>query len=266
MTNSFSSVLKLYLLILKILIEMNLDRLNKSNNPMIKEEVLRENMTNNRQEVMTVQGGVNKSFLLFGVLLMTFYVGYASPSPLFMYGGMIGGFIVSIIASRDLKRSNIWAPLFAGLYGLAIGAISNYYNARFDGIVFHAVTITFAIFFTMLTLFKSGLITVTEKFRSIIMMATGAIMLLYIVSFVLSMFSINMPFLHEQSMMGIGISGVIVVIASLKLLVDFDNFEKGEQFGSPKYMEYYIAMGLLFTMIWLYTEILWLLSAVMSGD
>ena len=91
-------------------------------------------------------------------------------------------------------------------------------------------------------------------------------MLLYIVSFVLSLFSIDMPFLHDQSMMGIGISLVIVVIASLKLLVDFDNFDKGEQFGSPKYMEYYIAMGLLFTMVWLYTEILWLLSAVMSGD
>ena len=118
----------------------------------------------------------------------------------------------------------------------------------------------------MLTLYKSGLITVTEKFRSVIMMATGAIMLLYIVSFVLSLFSINMPFLHEQSMIGIGISMVIVVIASLKLLVDFDNFDKGAQFGSPKYMEYYIAMGLLFTMIWLYTEILWLASALMSGD
>ena len=93
---------------------------------MIKEEVLRENMTNNRQEVMTVQGGVNKSMILFGVLLMTFYVGYTNPSSLFMMGGMIGGFIVSIIASRDLKRSNIWAPLFAGLYGLAIGSLSYY--------------------------------------------------------------------------------------------------------------------------------------------
>lgn len=245
---------------------MNLDRLNKSNNPMIKEEVLKGNITNNRQEVMTVQGGVNKSFVLFGVLLMAFFVGYTAPSQLFMYGGMIGGFVVSIIASRDLQRSNIWAPLFAGLYGLAIGTMSFLYGQMYDGIVFHAVTLTFAIFFTMLTLYKSGLITVTEKFRSVIMMATGAIMLLYIVSFVLSLFSIDMPFLHDQSMIGIGLSMGIVVIASLKLLVDFDNFDRGEKFGSPKYMEYYIAMGLLFTMIWLYTEILWLLSNFMGGD
>ena len=228
--------------------------------------MLRDNRTHDRNEVMTVQGGVNKSFVLFGVLLMTFFVGYSTPNPLFMYGGMIGGFIVSIIMSRDLQRSNIWAPLFAGLYGLAIGAISAIYaNVFGDNIIFHAVTLTFAIFFSMLTLYKSGLITVTEKFRSIIMMATGAIMLLYIVSFVLSLFSIDMPFLHDQSMIGIGISMAIVVVASLKLLVDFDNFDRGAKFGSPKYMEYAIAAGLLFTMIWLYTEILWLLSA-MSGD
>lgn len=246
---------------------MNFDRLNKSNNPMIKEEVLKGNTTNNRQEVMTVQGGVNKTFVLFGVLLMTAYVGYMAPSRLFMMGGFIGGFIVSIIMSRDLKRSNIWAPLFAGLYGLGVGALSAVYGSMFDGIVFQAITITMSVFFVMLTLFKSGLIKVTEKFRSVIMMATGAIMLLYIVEFVLgTFFSIDVPYLHDQSMMGIGISLVIVVVASLKLLVDFDNFERGEKFGSPKYMEFAIGAGLLFTMIWLYTEILYLLSAVMGSD
>ena len=245
---------------------MNLDRLNKSNNPMIKEEVLKGNITTDRREVMTVQGGVNKSFILFGILLMTFMVGYTAPNQIFMYGGMIGGFIVSIIASRDLQRSHIWAPIFAALYGVAIGTISAVYAAAYDGIIFHAVTLTFAIFFTMLTLYKSGLIKVTERFRSVIMTAMGAVMILYIISFVLHLFGINMPFLHDQTPIGIGISLVIVGIASLKLLVDFDNFDRGEKFGSPKYMEYYIAMGLLFTMIWLYTEILWLLSAFMGED
>lgn len=242
------------------------ERLNKSNNPMIKEEVLRGNTTNDRQEVMTIQGGVNKTFILFAVLLMAAFVGYSAPSQLFMIGGSIGGFIVSIIAAKDLKRSNIWAPLFAGLYGLAIGSITFMYGAMYDGIVFHAITITLAIFFTMLTLYKSGLIVVTEKFRSVIMTAMGAIMLLYIVSFGLSMFGIDMPYLHDQSMIGVGISMGIVVIASLKLLVDFDNFDRGAKFGSPKYMEYYIGMGLLFTMIWLYTEILYILSYFMGSD
>lgn len=242
------------------------NKLLSSNNPMLKDEVLKQNTTRDRNDVMTVQGAVNKSFLLFVVLLMTFVVGFANPSPLFMYGGVIGGFIVSIIGARDLQRSHIWAILFAALYGVATGVISAIYNARFDGILLHAVTLTFAIFFTMLTLYKSGLITVTEKFRSIIMMATGAIMLLYLLSFVLSFFSITLPFLHEQSMIGIGISLVIVVIASLKLLVDFDDFDKGERFGSPKYMEWYVAKGLLFTMIWLYWEILWLVSALTGGE
>ncbi len=238
----------------------------KSNNPMVKEEVLRRNSTSKDIENMTIQGGVNKSFVLFGVLLMAFYVGYAAPSTLFMYGGVIGGFIVSIIAARDTQRSAIWAPLFAGLYGVAIGSVSHFYAALYDGIIFHAVTLTFAIFFTMLTLYKSGLIKVTDRFRSIILMATGAIMLLYIVSFVLSFFSIDFPFLHDRGMIGVGISLVIVAIASLKLLVDFDNFDKGEQLGSPKYMEWYIAMGFLFTMIWLYMEILWLLSNFLGED
>ena len=238
----------------------------ESNNPMVKEEVLRRNTTQERLDVMTVQGGVNKSFVLFGVLLMAFYVGYAMPNTLFMYGGMIGGFIVSIIAAKDTQRSAIWAPLFAGLYGLAIGAISYFYASIYNGIIFHAVTLTFAIFFAMLTLYKSGLITVTERFRSIILMATGAIMLMYIISFVLSFFSIDFPFLHDRDAIGIGISLAIVAIASLKLLVDFDNFDKGAQMGSPKYMEWYIAMGFIFTMIWLYMEILWLLSNFLGDD
>jgi uncharacterized YccA/Bax inhibitor family protein len=238
----------------------------RSSNPMVKEEVLRQNTTREREDKMTIEGGVNKSFVLFGVLLMAFYVGYTNPNPLFAYGGMIGGFIVSIIAARDLKRSNIWAPLFAGLYGLAIGAVSFMYASIYDGIIFHAVTLTFAIFFTMLTLYKSGLIKVTERFRSIIMVATGAIMIMYLLSFVLSLFSIDLPFLHDRGMIGIGISMAIVAIASLKLLVDFDNFDRGAQLGSPKYMEYYVAMGLLFTMIWLYMEILWLLSNFLGDD
>jgi len=234
---------------------------------MIKEEGLKGNTTGNRQEVMTVQGGVNKTFVLFGVLLMAAYAGFMAPSQLFMIGGFMGGFVVSIIMSRDLKRSHIWAPLLAGLYGLAVGSISAVYGSLFDGIVFQAITLTLAIFFTMLMLFKSGLIKVTEKFRSVIMIATGAIMLLYLVEFVLGyFFTIDVPYLHDQSMMGIGISLVIVVIASLKLLVDFDNFERGERFGSPKYMEYAVGAGLLFTMIWLYTEILYLLSAFMGDE
>ena len=140
------------------------------------------------------------------------------------------------------------------------------YAAAFSGIIFQAVTMTFALLFMMLFIYKAGIIKVTQKFRSGVIMATGAVMLVYIASFVLSMFGINMPYLHEGGMIGIGISVAIIGIASLNLLLDFDNFEKGEQYGSPKYMEWFSAMGLIITLVWLYIEILHLLSIISSSD
>ncbi|MEM6380418.1 MAG: Bax inhibitor-1/YccA family protein, partial [Bacteroidota bacterium] len=116
-----------------------------------------------------------------------------------------------------------------------------------------------------LFIYKSGIIKVTNKFRTGVMMATGAILLVYVLSWVLSFFGINMPFLHEGGMMGIGISVVIIGVAALNLLLDFDNFEKGEQYGAPMYMEWFSAMGLLITLVWLYIEFLRLL-AILNSD
>jgi len=239
----------------------------KSNNPMIKEEVVTGNSPITRADgSMTISGSINKSFILFGLMLMTAVVGFMFPSKLFMYGGIFGGMAISFIASRNVEKSSTWAPLFALVYGLAIGTISAIYGGMFDGIVFQAVTITMSIFFAMLFLYKSGLITVTDKFRSVIMTMMGGIMILYLVSFGMYMFGMDMPYLHDQSPIGIGISLVIALVASLKLLVDFDNFDRGVRAGSPNYMEWYISMGLLFTLIWLYTEILYLVSAFMGSE
>jgi len=247
---------------------MNFDRLTKSNNPMIKEKVVTGSspITRSGESSMTLQGSVNKSFMLFGLLLVTAFVGYTAPSKMFMYGGIFGGMAISFIASMKPEKSAIWAPLFALVYGLAIGTISAIYASMYNGIIFHAVTITLSIFFAMLFLYKSGLITVTDKFRSVIMTLMGGIMILYLVSFGMHLFGYDMPFLHDQSPIGIGISLVIALVASLKLLVDFDNFDRGVKAGAPNYMEWYISMGLLFTMIWLYTEILYLVSAFMGSD
>ncbi|RMF00908.1 MAG: Bax inhibitor-1/YccA family protein, partial [Bacteroidetes bacterium] len=127
-------------------------------------------------------------------------------------------------------------------------------------------TLTMAVFFMMLFLYKSGTIKVTQKFRSGVIMATGAVLLVYIVNIVLSLFGVNMPFLHEGGLMGIGISLVIIGIAALNLMLDFDNFDTGEQVGAPAYYEWYFAMGLLVTLVWLYVEILRLLSILSSSD
>lgn len=216
--------------------------------------------------VMTVQGAVNKTFALFGILLLTAAFSFMFPSKLLIYGGLIGGAVVSFIAARNPARSGTWAPVFAAFEGLAVGGISFVYGSLYGGIIFHAITITLAILFTMLMLYKSGVIRVTERFRSIVMTAVGAIMLVYIVEFVLHLFGINVPFIHDQSPIGIGISLVIVGVASLKLLIDFDNFDKGEQMRAPNYMEWYFGMGLLFTLVWLYLEILYLLSNFMGSD
>ena len=246
---------------------MNFNRLMKSNNPMIKEEVVTHSSPITRGDgAMTLQGTVNKCFALFGILLAVGAFSYMNPNRMFIMGGFIAGFVISLIASRSPEKSNIWAPIFAACYGLALGSLSAVYAAAYNGILFHAVTITLSIFFSMLFLYKTGIITVTDKFRSIIMTLTGGIMILYLVSFGMHMFGFNMPFLHDQSMIGIGISLFIAGVASMKLLVDFDNVDRGVNAGAPNYVGWSVAMGLLFTMVWLYTEILYLVSAFMGSD
>jgi len=245
-----------------------------SGNPFMKEEAYRNSsrevldqgmieVTGNR---MTVSGAVNKSFILMAIMLFTAVFAYAAPNPLFLYGGMFGGLGIVIFASFKPHLSNYLAPIYAGLEGLFVGAITAMYASAFEGIVFHAVTLTVAILFMMLFIYKTGIIKVTQKFRMGVMMATGAVFLVYIMSWILGFFSISIPFLHEGGMMGIGISVVIIGIASFNLLLDFDNFEKGEKFGAPAYMEWFSAMGLLITLVWLYIEILRLLAMLASSD
>ncbi len=245
-----------------------------SHNPIMKEEAYRQAGTGTLDgdfiqragERMTVQGAINKSFLLGAIMLATAVVGYTMFNPLFVWGGAIAGFIVVMIAVSRPQNSAVLAPIYAALEGLFVGGISAMYASLYNGIVFQAITLTMGVFFVMLFIFKSGLIKVNNKFRTGVMMATGAIALVYIVSFVLSFFGIQMPLLHSTGPLGIGISLVIVGVASLNLLLDFDNFEKGEKYGSPVYMEWFSAMGLLITLVWLYVEILRLIALFSSND
>lgn len=217
-------------------------------------------------ERMTVQGAINKTFLLSAILLLTAVISYSSPNPLFIWGGAIAGFIVVLIASFRPHLSPTLSPVYAGLEGLFVGGISAIYSSLYQGIIFQAVTLTIAVLFMMLFIYKSGIIRVTNKFRTGVFMATGAIALVYLASIVLNLFGISMPYLHSGGPIGIGISLVIVGVAALNLLLDFDNFEKGEQYGAPKYMEWFSAMGLLITLVWLYIEILRLIARFSSND
>ena len=250
---------------------------SSSSNPFMKEEAYRQSsqevldagMTASHvvTEKMTVQGAINKSFILFGILLLTSIYSFGNPSSLLMWGGAIGGLIVVVIAAFKRPMSGTLAPIYAALEGLFVGSVTAIYASLFTGnIVFHAVTLTFAVLFMMLFIYKTGIIKVTDKFRTGVIMATGAVLLVYVLNLILGFFGINLPFLHEGGMMGIGISAVIVGIAALNLLLDFDNFEKGEKFGAPKYMEWFSAMGLLITLVWLYIEILRLLALLSGRD
>jgi len=215
---------------------------------------------------MTVQGAINKTLMLFGILLATSLIGFMYPHPFLMIGGAIGGLIVVIISVFKKDKSPILAPIYAALEGFFVGGISFMYASMLNGIILQAVTLTFALLFLMLFIYKTGIIKVTSKFRMGVIMATGAIFVVYMLSWVLGMFGINIPFLHEGGTMGILISLGIIAIASMNLLLDFDNFDKGEEHQMPKYMEWFFAMGLIITLVWLYLEILRLLSKFSSRN
>lgn len=247
----------------------------ESSNPVLKEEAFQKashktvegnSFIQTAGGSMTVQGAINKTFILAFIMLLTAWVGFVNPSSLLIWGGAIAGLIVVFIASSRPHLSPTLAPLYAGLEGLFVGGISAMYSSMFDGIIFQAVTLTMAVLFTMLFIYKSGIIKVTSKLRTGIFMATGAIALVYILNIVLSLFGVNMPFLHDTGALGIGISLVIIGVAAMNLLLDFDNFEKGEQHGAPSYMEWFSAMGLLITLVWLYIEILRLVAIFSSSD
>lgn len=239
------------------------DRFTRSSNPLMNKAMHSNTLDGTfigAQEVMTVQGAVNKTFLLFGLMMVTAVVGFLMPSNLLLMGGAIGGLIFALVASFKPQQATWAAPAYALFEGLFVGTLTRIYMTAFDGIVFNAITLTMAILFTMLFLYKSQIIVVTRKLQMGIMMATGAVALVYLVNLVLMMFGIRMPMLHDAGPIGIGISVVIIAIAAFNLLLDFKFIEDGASQRLPKYMEWVGGMGLLITLVWLYIEILRLLS------
>ncbi|MDX1479552.1 MAG: Bax inhibitor-1/YccA family protein, partial [Saprospiraceae bacterium] len=188
------------------------------------------------------------------------YVGFTYASPVLTWGGAIAGLIIVIIAVFNRKRSALWAPLYAGFEGLFVGGVSAMYATLGGGIILQAVSLTLLVFFVMLVIYKSGIIPVTNKFRTGVIMATGAIFLLYVISMVMSMFGVHMPMIHEGGTFGILFSIGVIGIAALNLLLDFDLFEKAEEYQAPDYMEWFAGMSLLITIVWIYIEVLRLLS------
>lgn len=241
---------------------MSIFNTKESSNPVLNEKRFadQEAILTADGRTMTAQGAVTKTLFLGLLLLCTAYIGFMAPSSMFMWGGAIGGLVLVLIASFKTAWSPVLAPLYALAEGLFVGTVTAFYASAFDGIVFQAVSLTIAMLFIMLFLYQARIIVVTQRLRSGIIMATVAVMVVYLASWGLSYFGIEVPYLHEGGIMGIGISLLIIGIASMNLLLDFDMFEKGEQLGAPKHMEWFAAMGLLVTLVWLYIEFLRLLS------
>ena len=219
-------------------------------------------------ERMTVNGAVNKTLTLTGLMFITTLFSYYFFNPIFLYVGIFGAMGLGFWASRAPHKSPMIAPIYALVEGLFVGAISFQFAsiAGTTGIIFQAACITISLLFTMLMIYKAGWIQVTEKFRAGVAMAVGAVMITYVIQFVLThFFGTAIPFLHQAGAMGIGITVAILVIACMKLLVDFDNFYKGEQANAPKYMEWYSGMGLIATIVWIYYEALHLIL-MLSGE
>ena len=242
----------------------------RTGNPIMKEETFARSLPG--VEVMTLQGAVNKTVILLALVVIGaawswnvfFNQGPQAVQP-WMMGGLIAGFVVAIITAFKANWAPVTAPIYGVLEGLALGGISAIFEARFPGIVIQAVGLTFGTLFALLMVYKTGLIKVTENFRMGIFAATGGIALVYLASFIGGFFGWQMPYIHESGPIGIGFSLVVVVIAALNLVLDFDFIERGDG-QAPKYMEWYAAFGLIVTLVWLYLEMLRLLAKLRGRE
>jgi uncharacterized YccA/Bax inhibitor family protein len=242
----------------------------KSGNPALNENVFKEIRITDASDAMTARGTMNKlGLMLLFMMAGAFYTwsGFSKGQNVqgFMLLGAIGGFIIALVMSFKRQWASYLAPAYAILEGLFLGAVSAYYNYifkdRMPNIVTNAVGLTMGTAVAMFLLYNFRIIRATERFKSIVLTATAGIAIFYLIVMVLRMFGVSeLHFMHDSSPLGIGISLFVVAIAALNLIMDFDMIEQGAAQGAPKYMEWYGAFGLMVTLVWLYLEILRLLS------
>jgi len=254
----------------------------RSGNPALSDNTFLDigNGTLIRQDAstMTLEGTTNKTALLLLLALLGASFSWSqfanaattgTPGAImpYVWGGAIGGFVVALVTIFKKTWAPFTAPLYAVLEGLFLGAASALFELRYPGIVMQAVGLTFGTLAALLLAYRSGLVKATENFKLGVVAATGGIALLYLAQLGMTLFGFSgMSFINGSSPLGIGFSLVVVVVAALNLVLDFDFIEQGVQQGAPKYMEWYAAFGLLVTLVWLYLELLRLLSKLQSRN
>ncbi len=223
---------------------------------------------------MTLNGTINKTGILLLCAVATaawawssfLQAGDLSVAGPMVFVGAIGGLIVGLVTSFKKEWAPVTAPIYALLEGLVLGGLSAVFNLRYPGIAMQAVGLTFGTLFVLLIAYRSGLIKVTQKFRLGVVAATGGIFLFYMLEMLLGFFGINFTTINGANPIGIAFSLLVVGIASLNLVLDFDFVEQGVTYGAPKYMEWYAAFGIMVTLVWLYLEMLRLLSKMRSRN
>ena len=234
----------------------------RSGNPALTADTFRGVRALSGEGAMTIEGTVNKTaiclIVLFATATWTWNLGPESAGLMLL--GIVGGLVTALAT----VFKNTWAPYttpaYAAFEGLALGGISAAFESRYPGIASQAVFLTFGTLGSLLLAYRSGWIRATENFKLGVFAATGGIALVYLIGFVMSFFGASIPLIHGSGMVGILFSLFVTTIAALNLVLDFDFIEQGAERGAPKYMEWYGAFGLLVTLIWLYLEILRLLS------
>lgn len=238
-------------------------------NPLFNEKLLKKMEASfDSTNLMTIRGSINKTLILLGLVFLAAMITYRIAGDIiniaelcfWIFGGAIGGFVFALITIFKVEWSPVTTPIYAVLEGLSLGSFSVVLDTEYPGIVIRAISLTFGVLFVMLVIYKTGIIKVTNKFAMGVTMAIGAVAEVYLISFVLRFFGVAIPYLHDSGPIGIGISLVICGIAAFSFLLDFYFIEKVSKCGAPKYMEWYGAFGLIVTIVWLYLEILRLLS------
>jgi uncharacterized YccA/Bax inhibitor family protein len=221
-------------------------------------------------ESMTLQGTVNKTgFLLICAVATAAWTWWlartqAEAVALCLWGGLIGGLVFALATIFKKEWALVTAPIYALCEGFALGGISEVLNHAYPGIALQAIGLTAAVTAVMLLLYTSGLIRATPKFTVGVIAATGGIFLFYMIDFVMGFFGHHVSLLYSNGPWGIAISVLIVIVAALNLILDFDFIESGVYAGAAKYMEWYGAFGIMVTLVWMYIEILHLLSQIRS--
>ena len=245
--------------------------ITKSSNPAFSKGSLKDvDFQNQSYAMMTLQGTLNKTFMSLVLLIASaIFVWGDAVSGKNVMGYMVVGFFVSLIVYFvtvfNKRLSSITVPLYAVFEGMLLGGLSGVLELKYPGVPMKAIMLTMGTFLVMLFCYKAGVIRATERFKSIIIAATGGIALVYLMGWVLSFFGVHL-FIYDNSYFGIGFSLVVVVLAALNLILDFSMIEDSVRAGAPKYMEWYCSFGLMVTLVWLYLEFLRLLVKLQSRD